>query len=525
MFAKTVAEPNEKRYVFDIFKYNKIWFSPNPHVFMGIENQLRFVRMRHNNPDATLFFIYSQACLSNDAKNALARFCELYSLSPVAFEDLESLLVTEKDKTMYLLAKEEIHRTLNNTGGNLAAASDCTRHLEYVIQNYSIYSDLDVDSSLSKLSKGNENYISIRGPILFNSELICVSSNKLAFTPNTDFLAFGFDASNPNVLSEDALIAIHAIQTLIIDNYKLPFHFKKISQNHEMKNMSRYPEMPKLFESFHCQYPENPTVFDFRMYLSTLPDEVMPEKEPIKHFLMKHSVINISGPGNCYAYFKHLMPSKSAAVMTGLIPYTEGEWLPFLKMVERCSIGFYDPIYDLIDTSNRISATFKTNRNERCADLSWTKEGAAAQGKRENQLLNASITLQRACRRHRLWQEDPQEFLYVKIRAICQEKTLLTPLIDHDYALALRRACSQLKLPVIKLLLEYKATKGIIFEVNAPSSSNQYTALDWAIEAKPKNQAGKTIQESIIKLLRLSGGMTKLEIVKQSKDCEPNGFI
>jgi hypothetical protein len=523
MFAKAIAEPNEKRYLFNISKYYKIWYSPNRDVFLGIENQLRFVRMRHNNPDAAQFFIYSKACLSDDAHDALQRFCELYSLSPIAFEDLECQLVTENDKAMYLHAKEEINRTLNNTGGNLAAASDCTRHLEYVIQNYSIYTDLDVDTSLSKLSQGNENYISIRGPILLNSELICVSHDKLAFTPNTDFLAFGFDASNSKVLSEDALLAIHAIQTLIIDNYKLPFDFKKISQNHEMKKMSgRYPEMPQLFESFHYQYPENPTLFDFRMYLSSLPDEVMQEKEPIKHFLMKHSVINISGPGNCYAYFKHLAPK--CKNIAGLIPYTEEQWLPFLKMVERCSIGFYDPIYDLIDTSNRISA-FKTDTNERRADFSWTKEGADAQRCREIQILNTSITLQRACRRYRLWQEDPHELLYVKIRAICNDKSLLIALIDHNYALVLRKSCSQLKLPIIKLLLEYKATKGITFEVNAPSSSNQSTALDWAIEAKPKNQAGKTIQESIIKLLRLSGGMTKLEIVQQLMDSEPKGFI
>lgn len=514
MFAKNI-ESDEKGYLYDISKFLKIWYSPNPDVFLGIENQLRYVRMRHDNPKASLFFIYCKTHLLKKARDDLKRFCDDYSISPVALEDLECLLVTPKDKALYVLIKEEIRRALNNTGGNLAAASDMTRHLEYVILTYSIYTDFDVSTSLSQLDTQGKNYVTLRGPILYNSELIRCDYKYLNLYTNTDFLAFGLDATNPSALSEDALIAIHAIQTAILKNYEPPFDLNIFGQERIKDMINEHPQIPQLFEEFRVQYPENPTIFDFRMYLSTLPN---PNKQSMSNFLIRRSVIYISGPGACRAYFKNLLP-EGCSDQPVFIPYQEQQWRPFLKMVERCLIGFYKQFDDFIDCKNRTSNTLK-GKKERLADASWTTKGVIAQQDREAKLFKSAVTLQQAYRRHRLWKEHPHESLFVKIKAISADKSLLTALIEHQYAFVLRKASSQLMHQIIKLLLEYKAGKGIIFEVNEPST-NHNTALDWAIKAKPKYKAGKDTQQAIIALLRESGGLTESEIAKQLKDSEP----
>ena len=208
MFAKATIQPGEKSYIFDISKYFKIWFSPNRDVFLGIENQLRFVRMRHDNPNAQLHLIYSTTCLSTEATNALVHFCSQYSITPIVFEDIECQLMNNMDKALYALAKEEILHTLNNTGGNMAAASDIVRMIIHVIQEYGIYSDFDVETRLAEF---NSQYITLRGPLLFNAELIPISSTQMTLAPNSDFLAFSLNSSNLGILSEDALLAIQNV--------------------------------------------------------------------------------------------------------------------------------------------------------------------------------------------------------------------------------------------------------------------------------------------------------------------------
>jgi hypothetical protein len=183
------------------------------------------------------------------------------------------------------------------------------------------------------------------------------------------------------------------------------------------------------------------------------------------------------------------------------------------NMAKYCSIESYRLVYDLIDSKNRMSDALMGKKGG-LADASWTAEGVKALQDRETQLLKSAETLQKACRRHLLWKKHPHESLFIKIKAISTDKALLTALIDHQYAFVLRKASSLLIRPIIKLLLDYKATKGIIFEINEPST-NHNTALDWAINAKPKYKAGKVTQEGIIALLRESGGLTASEIAQQ----------
>lgn len=519
MFAKAQIQPGKKRYIFNISKYYKIWFSPNPDIFLGIENQLRFVRMRHNNPKANLFFIYSETCLSPEAIIELNHFCKQYSITPVALEEIESLLVEDMDKALYALAQQEIIHAQSHAGGNMAAASDIVRMIIPVIQKYGIYSDFDVETRLEEL---NSPYMQLRGPLLFNAEYIELNSTQMMLATNTDFLAFSLDNPKYNILSKDALIAVQNVQSVIINNYKSPLTWEKISLNMAMKKCIAYPQIPELFEAFDKKHPKNPSIFDFRMYLSNLPDELKKTgKMPsIKEFLTKSSVINISGPGICSAFFKPLIPGNYIH-MPHRVPYKNKEWLPYLTTYEQCSIGFYDPIYDRIMTKNRVSSSLTAQKNETLGDNSWTKQGMIDLINRETQILDASVALQRSCRRHILWKEHPEESLFFQIKTICSKESstspridknyasLLSALIDKDYALVLRRACSELKLSVVEVLLKYKKNRGIDFNLNAPSISTGATALNLALECKLSNQVKK---QALVKLLRAEGAMTADEM-------------
>lgn len=522
MFAKALRDPSEKQYLYDISKYYKIWFSLEPDLFLGIENQLRFVHMRHNNPNSTLYFIYSRICLSQKAISALNDFCAQYLIIPIVFEDIEYVLKDDMDKIMYHLAKEEIHHAVSKKGGNMAAAADITRLIAPLSELYGIYSDFDVQSRLSDF---NTQYITLRGPILLNSELVCdQQKGHVILCPNTDFLAFSLNENNPDMLTDDALNAIRHVQTDIIENYKRPIVWKKISLNIPAKDLIAYPELPKLLDDFHLQYPENPSIFDFRSYVLNLPEN--PDKkeaiEPIKSLLYRFSVINISGPGICSSFFKSMLPSDYKNMPT-FIPYNNQKWFPYLDLYERCEIGFYDPIYDKIDTKNRLTSAYASKGKEIYCDQSWTKKGMDAKMIREENLLNASIALQKTCRRHMLWKNYPDESLFFKIKAICSKESsispridknyesLLTALRDKNYALALRRASNGLKVSIVRLLLEYKKNARIHFDLNEVSISANKTALDLVLEAKPSTNTGKAKQTEIIKLLEDAGAIKAYE--------------
>jgi hypothetical protein len=58
------AKGFEDQYSFVINKTYRIWFSNNPDVFLGIENELRFIRLREKNKNHKLAFIYSSKCLN-----------------------------------------------------------------------------------------------------------------------------------------------------------------------------------------------------------------------------------------------------------------------------------------------------------------------------------------------------------------------------------------------------------------------------------------------------------------------------
>jgi hypothetical protein len=122
------AEGFEDYYNFRINKFYKIWFSDKPDVFLGIENELRFIRMRENNKTHQLALIYSSKCLNRNARKKLKKFCQKYTIQPVDLDtQVRDMLTEQLDIDLYNIAQLEIQNTLDKNYGNLAAASDCAR--------------------------------------------------------------------------------------------------------------------------------------------------------------------------------------------------------------------------------------------------------------------------------------------------------------------------------------------------------------------------------------------------------------
>lgn len=470
--------------------------------------------MRINNPEAALSFIYSSSCLTKEAIQELNNFCKRYNITPVEFENIEENLENEHDKKMYELAKEEIFRAFENTGGNLAAASDCTRLIIPVIEQYGIYSDFDVESNLTKLGA---EIVSLRGPVLFPAEM--VEFRTLRLSCNSDFLAFSISNQDFSCISKDAISMIRNLQSIIIKNYQQPFAWDKISLGKDIKEMNKYPELNGILEKFLRNYPDNPTIFDFRVFLSTLPDtEEKKGKLSAKNFLMHLSVINFSGPGIYPYLFQHLIPT-GVTVIPLEVPHTDPKWLPYLKLYERCELGFYEPINELVQNKNSVSnALTLLNKQAVICDKSWTEDGARSQIVRDKQLVDSSNVIKNAWKDHRTFWKNNQvdRSLFIEMKKYCQEEWLVLPLREKKYSLALRRACSKLNLPVIKLLLHYKQQRNLNIEVNESSETTNNTALDWALNTAPKSTIAKKDKAEIIQLLKEADAKTYDEVHSKS---------
>lgn len=128
----------------DLSKHYKIWFSKNRENFLGYENQKRLKKMRKDSPNIQITFIYSASCLSPKAIERLKIFCKNNNITPVDFDNIDTTQMSDDEKQIYAIAKEEINKAKDNQGGNMAAASDCARFLIPIIEKYGIYSDFDV---------------------------------------------------------------------------------------------------------------------------------------------------------------------------------------------------------------------------------------------------------------------------------------------------------------------------------------------------------------------------------------------
>lgn len=397
MFRANPINPKgfQSNYPFNISKYYRIWYSKNPAVFLGIENELRFIRMRTNNPKAELFFIYSSRCLNSEALRQLNLFCSKHHIKSIDFDTIIlPLLQNERDKKIYELAQQEIEQTLQQNYGNLAAAADLTRLIVPLIQEYGIYSDHDVECSLSNLPA---DVISIKAPVLLNCEMVVDVTDGTLINPNSDFLAFAFNPSNPKQLCTEAQLAIRFMQDEIINKKSEAISLNTFYTDDKLNNIIS-PTVKQIFDKFVQQNPEG-SIFDFRKFVSTvnIPGLSLQMQNTLKNHLMQVSVICIAGPGIYTALYKQLRPKGVGAIPT-LIPPNDTAWAAYVDMFRKSSVGYYDPIADRITSNNCIEFAVKLKNTPEmgdCGDLSWLDAGLAVKQARENKMKHAVSVIQR----------------------------------------------------------------------------------------------------------------------------------
>src|SRR5579872_5716613 len=130
-------------------KFFKIWFSTNPHSFMGLFNQKRLINMKATNKDAAMTLIYYKNLLEPKEVKKLEEFAKNNNISLLELNDIRPMLVDEHDINMFNRCVTELNHL--GKGGNPAAASDCLRTLVPLLEKYGIYSDCDVDIDFSSL--------------------------------------------------------------------------------------------------------------------------------------------------------------------------------------------------------------------------------------------------------------------------------------------------------------------------------------------------------------------------------------
>lgn len=435
------------RFWLDTQNHFKIWFSKDPNVALGLENELRLIRTRAQNPEIKINLIYSSSSLNDDAIRHLKEFCLKHTINLVDFDkDIKSTITDENDREIYQIARKEILKTQLNEGGNLGAASDCTRTLLPVLQKYGIYSDLDVDVNMA----GFQKYLKVKSPIILATDTITIGGLK-DFVINNDTFAVASDIKNKNSIASQAISAIRAIQRKIIDNYKsnpLSVIYSPYINGLPL-SLSQTPNCGHIIDDYFRNHPEA-DIFAFRKYLSNftlkslfkaLPSTTrydlftiinddnhteeqlkelytnsgkiagakIPENEIVpmlKQITYKQTVVQFSGPLVAVNAFESVKPKKLEIKIKNYTPVILPKlaWERFLKITKRASLGanglnkaFYSPnsaeIFLKKNLGNNLMEQIGT-----AGDQAWSELGDIKKKEREAKIEKAVISLQTSIR-------------------------------------------------------------------------------------------------------------------------------
>jgi hypothetical protein len=199
-------------------KLYKVWYSTDPDVFLPLINQIRFIRMREDNPKAQITFIYSARCLNQNALRKLIIFCEKFSINPVNFDELYTILEDDNDLLFWKYTDTEITHILNNTGGVTAAASDMTRLNSKIASLYGQYSDFDIVVKFGHLPE----IIEVKFPLLVPVEYAFNGDQFSGIMFNNEFIGVTHKRDNPDQLSHNARARLNYLQSRIQVNYDRP---------------------------------------------------------------------------------------------------------------------------------------------------------------------------------------------------------------------------------------------------------------------------------------------------------------
>lgn len=431
-------------YLLQTDKHYKIWFSLDPKEFLSVENKMRLIHFRVENPNAEIYFVYSSKILLRQTCIELKELFERISITPIDFDqDIPALLEHDYDKILYQIAQAEIEKALSGEEGNLAAASDGVRLLPGLIEKCGIYSDLDVELHFNTLAQ----FIALQAPVVFPCviELEGQDIQKLSF--NNEF--FGF-AQNPltKKLAPEAIVSIRAAQLEVIQRYTKPaaallapvirglhtsvaldpelsavvkwyisnhsfdkdrsiFGLRKFIKNLSVKDLcvSIYPH---FFQNEHDSIDLN-VLSDKEIYeclgaflrkefqlknsstVVDISDEqiAMNRLERIRSMLYKASVTHLSGPLISTAFLDTEL--KDFDLFKAITSDSTEEIMRFENCIKKASLK-----------ENGLSAFIKGQDVEHkgvpLSDESWTPKGAARAKQRSDEYLSAILTIQRLIR-------------------------------------------------------------------------------------------------------------------------------
>ena len=386
-----------QRYHFNLNRFYRIWFSNQPDQYLGIENELRFIRMRAQNKDKAISFLYSASALSSAALTKMKKFCETHKLNPVDFDtEIMPLLEHNYDKDLYLIARTELMHALRHKGGNLAAASDCLRLIVPVIEKYGIYSDFDVELNFNQQP---HTLIKASSPMLLNGEVDVMNNGMVtAFLTNSDFLAFASDELNLDKLSDAALIHIRGLQKIIIDKYKHPFTLQTLMHNDEIATAGFSPGIFYVFDIF-SRLPDKKSVYRFRKFVEEYDYPGAPHdiKTQLQYTLTLCSVTRISGPCIFWSSYMSERPDNDRFTY-GSVPSQHQAYQKYIALSKGSCVGKHKDLSSCVKLTNTPTETKKYKDKPAeigvLADLSWTITGAEHKVKREDKMLKAAKAIQ-----------------------------------------------------------------------------------------------------------------------------------
>lgn len=389
------------QYSYDLSKVYLIWFSHYSDQALGIENELRLIRLRQKNPQTIVSLIYSARLLTTHAIASLRTFCDKHAIVLYDFDtEIMSILSHHNDIRMYQIARKELIKTQRKQGGNFSAASDCLRLIVPVIAKLGIYMDFDVPCSFGNTT---ETKVYAEAPLLLTIEgEYAFQGLEFHVYVNTDFLACAFDENNPMELDKDALESIRCNQDRIIKNYEGKLTIDKLFHPLELTANATL-EFNNLFGKFlKSDYPQSP--FGLRKFILEFSDTILNNKAS-KHNLMIIACSRISGPSNFWSLYSYAKPADDIFTF-GVVPVID-VYYKYIKLILASNATIHPIISKCVTFTNthqkELEYIKKHGKNPAAgvlADLSWTERGKANKEQRETALFDATIKVQRFFRHH-----------------------------------------------------------------------------------------------------------------------------
>ena len=244
----------------NVSRFYRIWFSPYRYEFLGLTNRARFAKLRADNPEMSLSFVYSSKRLSPEALNQLKQFCEKLHIRPVDFDlELPTWLQTSNDKKLLEIARLE----LTHAGGSEAGASDRVRLMEAVVIKLGNYAEFDLELKFKNLQT-----MEVASPVILD---VRDKKDMTVLFFNTDFLGFAVEPSDKVTLTAAATKALRQVQSALISRFEAPLLKGCLEEKSTFSQpiMLQDPHEVALLRNYNANH-NKATILDFKAYVAGL---------------------------------------------------------------------------------------------------------------------------------------------------------------------------------------------------------------------------------------------------------------